>query len=724
MLLFSRATDYGFTNYDDPHYITENSQVQNGLSWKGVKWAFTVPNDYWHPLSWLSHMLDWELYGGNAGGHHLTSVIWHAINAVLAFLALRRLTGAYWTSAFAAALFAWHPLRVESVAWVTERKDVMSGCFFLLTLWAYAAYVECRKRNVPAWHFYLLTLTLFAAGLMSKPMLVTLPVLLLVLDFWPLGRAEFESENTAKKKNAPPFPWREWLRLVGEKIPFFALSVVTAVVTVLMQRQIGAFTLILPLDARLANSVVSIARYLGKFFWPFDLAVCYPHPGYWPAWVFIGSAILTTVLSAAAWRQRNTRPWLLTGWLWVLVVLLPAIGIVQVGFQSMADRYTYLSLIGWEVALLWSLHGITIRPALRWVPWVAGGFVLMGSAVRTWTQQAAWRDSITLFQHAIDATQTNDVAEGFLSYTLLGLDRVAEAEAHAERAFKINPRNDPALFTLASIRERQGRTAEAIAFCRAILEEKPADGQSEYQLGTLLLQQGHPDEAFRYMKSGGQHRPDLIAANFRIATTELWSGNPKNAVVYFEVATALDPKNAEAYFGAGLAFAKTGRTDEALASYRTVIQLRPDFPGAHLETGLILLGRHQPAEAAIHFRAVLASRPDFGGAHLGLGRALDQLGQTAEAFSSFERAMTFEPNNPAVLRAWAEALARRGRFAEALSSYDRAVQLQPNDAETHAGLGYMLFLVHRREEAIVQWEEALRLDPNFPGLRERLQKFR
>ena len=379
MLLFGRAFDYGFTNYDDPRYLTDNLHVQSGLTWDSLVWAFTAKTDYWHPLTWFSHMLDWQLYGASATGHHLTSVLWHALNAVLAFHVLRRLTGAFWTCAFAAALFAWHPLRVESVVWVAERKDVLSGCFFLLTLWAYAGYAKRRLERSRAWPSYLLTLALFSGGLMCKPMLVSLPLVLLLLDYWPLNRTA-----------AGPAPVLVWRGLLIEKLPFVVLSAAISVLTILMQFNVGGYVLHLPLGARLGNALVSIVRYLGKFFWPFDLAVCYPHPGSWPAATVSGAVLLVLALSVAAWRQRHIRPWLLVGWAWFLVVLLPVIGLVQAGFQAMADRYTYLAIIGPQLALLMTVREIPARFMPRGLAAALGGVVLAACALATGRAGIRW----------------------------------------------------------------------------------------------------------------------------------------------------------------------------------------------------------------------------------------------------------------------------------------------------------------------------------------------
>jgi protein O-mannosyl-transferase len=343
-------------------------------------------------------------------------------------------------TALAAALFAWHPLRLESVAWVTERKDVMSGAFFLLTPLAYARYVDDRRTDRPWRRAYALTLACFVAGLVSKPMLVTLPLILLILDFWRFARS---SASLASLR-----------QLLLEKVPFFALSAAAAVVTLLMQRHEGAFVLDLPPSARAGNAVVSIARYLARFFWPVDLSVCYPHPGYWPTAVVVAAAALTVALSVFAWQTRRSRPWIAVGWLWFLVALLPVLGLVQAGFQAMADRYTSLPMLGVELALLWSLRPLWNSTRIGTLANVVVAVVVVACAARTWDQQRVWRDSVALFEHAVAVADDNDLAEDFLASALFAAGRFDEAALHAERALALNPRNATAAITLAGTRER------------------------------------------------------------------------------------------------------------------------------------------------------------------------------------------------------------------------------------------------------------------------------
>lgn len=586
--LFSRSLGYGFTNYDDPDFVVNNPHVHAGFTAESIRWAFSGGADYWHPLTWLSHMLDWQLFGANARGHHLTSILWHALNAVLAFIVMRRLTGAFWTSAIGAALFAWHPLRVESVTWVTERKDVMSGCFFLLTLWAYTAYAARRSTGR-----YVLVLLAFAGGLMCKPMLVTLPLLLLVLDVWPLRRLATIS----------------WRALLIEKIPFFVLSLATAAATIWLQHRNDAFTLSLPLDARLGNAVVSVARYLGKFFWPFDLSVCYPHPGYWPVWVVTSAIVLSLALTLGAWTQRQARPWLLVGWLWFLAMLLPASGVVQAGFQAMADRYTYIPGLGLQLALLWTLRDwpVAIRGGLA-------ALALIGCAWRTWDQQSVWRDPEALFRHALAVDERNNIAHGFLGYTLAALGRDEEAQTHCLRAMEINPDSETAAFALAKLRARYGRVDEAIALFRRVLEINPRSTESKFLLGQLLLQkEGAFPEAIGYLKAAVERDPQYRETNLQLAMLEVHEGRNESALRLYGAAVELDPRNAALRVAYAELLARQRQFGAALAQYDAAVQLTPDDANAHAGRGymLILVGRRSDAVAA--WTEALRLNPDIPG---------------------------------------------------------------------------------------------------------------
>lgn len=717
LLLFSRALPFPFTNYDDPAYVTNNAHVKAGLTRDGVVWAFTGAADYWHPLTWLSHMLDWRLFGDDARGHRFVSLLWHAANAVLCFALLRRWTGAFWTAALAAAVFAWHPLRVESVVWVTERKDVMSGAFFLLTLWAYTRFAETRRAGgAAAWRWYAAALALFVAGLASKPMLVSLPLVLLVLDFWPLRRAELAATGAAR---------RAWRGLVLEKLPFFALSAAVSLLTVRMVQRHGAFTLELPLDARLGNAVVSLARYLGKFFVPVDLAVAYPHPGHWPAGNVAAALALAVALSALAWWQRAARPATLAGWLWFLVVLAPALGLVQAGFQAMADRYSYLALLGPVLALL-ELGRETLATSARRraVATVAALAVLGGFAARTWAQQAVWRDPVALFGHALRVTDRNDIAEGFLAYTLLGEKRRAEAAPHARRAVELNPRNTTGLFVLAALAEADGRLDDAAAHLERLLAIKPDDAEAAYTLGQWRLRQGRPADAGALFRQALAHEPESVPARLAVADATAREGRSDEAVKLYEALLAARPGEATVHNNFAVFLAVLGRDDAAQAHFREALRLAPDEPAMPVNFGDYFAAARRWPEAIAQYERALALAPDHGPALAGLAIAFERSGRGAEAETLFPRALAAAPQHAAAQRAWADALAKRRRFSEAAEHYAQAVRLQPQDAGHRAAFGYALVLLGRRAEAASQWEEALRLDPEFPDLRRRLDALR
>lgn len=640
LLLFSRSWGHGFVNYDDNDYVTANPHVMSGLTPASVRWAFATGEiSYWHPLTWLSHQADWTLFGADPRGHHFVATLWHALNAVLAFLALRRLTGAIWLSAIAAALFAWHPLRVESVAWVAERKDVLSGAFGLATLWAYAGYAHARGAGKTAVGWYLASLALFAGGLMSKPMLVTLPLVLLVLDFWPLGRITRQA----------------WPRLLGEKVPFLALSAAVSVVTVVAQRQVGTLSEVLPLGARLANAAVAVARYLGKCFAPFNLAVLYPHPGWWPTAAVVAAGCLIGAITAVAWAQRFTRPWLLAGWLWFLIALLPASGVVQVGIQSMADRYTYLPLIGVTVALLWTLRSALTAPSLRSFGWLAAALVLTGCAARTWHQQGYWRDSLTLFDHTVRVTSDNYLAYNNRGHALYAAGRVDEAIADYRRSLEINPAYADAGNNLGHALAERGQPAAAIPLYRTALAAKPGHREIMVNLANALSDLGQLDEATR---------------------------------LYEEVLTR-EPQHVNALNGLGVVLAQRGRLDEAVARFTTALQADPGNAAAHGNLGNVAAMAGRRDEAVRHYQQALALKPDSS-TWYNLATLQRELGRTSDAVASYSRAVALNATNADAQAMLGFLLAQQGRREDAARHLRLALQARPDHAQAKAWLEAVL----------------------------------
>ena len=437
---FGPALTHGFIDYDDQRYVVQNPWVTNGLTLGGIQWAFThVHASNWHPLTTISHMLDCQLYGLHPWGHHFTNILLHAAAAILLFFALRKLTGALWPSLLVAAVFAVHPLRVESVAWVSERKDVLSGVFFMLTLWAYARYA---RSDGPSLFRYLIVVVLFALGLMCKPTLVTLPFVLLLLDYWPLGRVR-PSSSRARGITASQWQQRRdtWPWLVIEKLPLFVLSAASCVATLLAQQEALDASLKPPLGERVGNALVSYAMYLGQMIWPARLAVLYPYPeGNLKVLQVVLALLLLLIISAAVFVWRKKYPFLLTGWLWYLGMLVPMIGIVQVGSQVRADRYTYLPQIGLYLLVAWGAMELFHRwHRSREALTVAAQLAVAALTAGSYFQSSYWRDTERLWKHAIATTSNNYIAHVNLAHVLSQSGRFNEAIAECQKALKIKP---------------------------------------------------------------------------------------------------------------------------------------------------------------------------------------------------------------------------------------------------------------------------------------------
>jgi tetratricopeptide (TPR) repeat protein len=467
--LYWPITSHPFILYDDEAYVTNNKHVTTGLSVTNFIWAFTTGEAAnWHPLTWLSHQTDCTLFGLQAGWHHFGNLLFHMVNTLLIFVFLRRATGAVWRSALVSALFAWHPLHVESVAWVSERKDMLSTFFWMLTLLAYLSYVECSLvKNFKAKPFYALTLFFFACGLMSKPMVVTLPCVLLLLDFWPLERIS----NAGPKARSFKF-------LLLEKIPFFVLAAAGSVVTLLVQSSGGAMWHT-SLAGRFANAAVAYSRYVAKTFWPDDLAIIYAHPEHWPLVMSLGAALALTawtVLCVRNWRQK---PYLAVGWFWFLGTLVPTIGIIQVGGQYMADRYTYIPSIGLFIVLVWGAADlVSTRPQWKKISLVAAGGALVGCLVMTSIQISYWRDNVRLFRHAIEVTQDNYIAANCLG---IAYDKI-------------------------------GDHVRALFFFKGSVEARARFPESQYNYGMALINLDQKAEGLKHLEIAAnltQHDPDV-----------------------------------------------------------------------------------------------------------------------------------------------------------------------------------------------------------------------
>jgi len=547
MVVFSQTVRYQCVDYDDGDYFFSNSHVQSGLTWHNVAWAFQTKHaSNWHPLTWLSLMLDVELFGTDPAGPHLTNAFLHAASTVLLFLWLKRLTGAYWRSALVAALFGLHPLHVESVAWISERKDTLSGLFFMLTLLMYARYVQSDAKHqmsgVRSWvsGSYWLAVLFFVLGLMSKPMLVTLPFGLLLLDYWPLRRIVFPTLNPGSSRANSHSS--NILHLCFEKLPFFALSAASSAATLVAQKEAVQPLAHISLSIRTMNAIVSYAQYLHKMCWPVNLAIPYPHYGYPPLWLFGLSVTLILATSLVVMRWGRQLPFLVTGWLWYLGMLVPVIGLVQVGTQSMADRYTYLPLIGMFIVLAWGA-GIGLerwrvpRPAIT----VMAILMLSACAARTMDQLRYWQNTETLFRHTITVETNNDVAYYNLGEYYFSQGRVDMALDCYSKAIELRPTYDDALNNLGVALAGKGKLNEAIARIRDAIHYNPDKADAYYNLGNIFVMQHKLGEAVSAYQEALQLKPAYPEAHNNLANVLVMQGHTDEAIRHYQETLRLNP---------------------------------------------------------------------------------------------------------------------------------------------------------------------------------------
>ena len=661
-VVFGQTLGHEFVNYDDDLYVYENPAVTRGLTLQGIIWAFThVHCSNWHPLTWVSHMLDCQFYGLSPGGHHLTNILFHTATAILLFLILRQMTGALWRSAFVAAVFAIHPLRVESVAWVAERKDVLSGLFFMLTIGAYARYAQRRSRvepsslrsaasgsrepraqsvsaldpRLPALD-YCLVLLFFALGLMCKPMLVTLPFVLLLLDYWPLNRLRADAASEPVFRLAGRLVPR---RLVFEKLPLLGLAVASCAVTIFAQTKSILPFENMSLSLRMGNASISCVAYLGQMFWPLGLAVLYPFTA---GGVGVSEVVLSLVLlagiSTGVFILRRRRPYFLTGWLWYLIMLAPVIGIVQVGAQARADRYTYLPQIGLYLLLTWAAADLCAGWRHRRV--VLGGgstIILMALIFCARAQTVYWRNSESLWTHTLACTSDNFIGHNNLGTALLKTGNADEAMVHYQMALEIKPDFAEAHNNLGNFLFQKGSVDEAMVHYQMALEIKPDYAEAHYNLGYALLKMGNVDEAIAHFQKALQIKPDYAEAHNNLGYALIQKGSVDEAIPHFQKALQIKPDYADAHNNLGNILLEKGSVDEAIIHFQKALQIKPDDADAHNNLGTALLQKGKVDEAITHYQKALQINPDFVEAHKNLSNALLQKGKRGRSDPPFPK---------------------------------------------------------------------------------------
>lgn len=732
---------HDFVGIDDPIYVINNPHLRGGLTWAKVASAFgSSYANFWHPLTLLSLMLDVQLFGVSAGALHLSNLLLHVASTLVLFLVLLRMTGARGPSAFVAALFAVHPLHVESVGWIAERKDVLSTLFWMLTLWAYAGYAR-RSRGAR----YGLVVILFVLGLMAKPMLVTLPFTLLLLDLWPLGRVSL-SANPACPRRWPALS-RAWLPLLREKVPLFALAVAAGVIAFLSQQRGGAVAPLesFPMAGRVATTLVGYASYILKMIWPRTLVAFYPYPQTMPLGPAAAALAALAGVSVLVVRLASRHPYLAVGWFWYVGTLLPVSGLVQVGSHAMADRYTYVPLIGLFIMVAWGVPELFGRGRARraiLTTFAAGAVV--ACVVATRAQVMTWRNSVTLWQHALRVMPDNYYAHNALGLELYKQGLTDEAAAHFLRSAELAPGFPNPHNNLGLLLAERGRTAEAIEQYNEALRRWPDYPQAHVNLGNALLTAGrardavaHFDEALRLgtdpatartglgnalMATGrseeaiGQYEealrlnPTLAAAHYNLGNAQARIGRLEVAIDCYREALRLEPGSVDTRNNLGVALEKLGRHEEAVAQFTEALRRNPNSPSANTNLGNALLGAGRPAEAVEQLREALRLKPDYAEAHMNLGTALFATNRFEEALGEHREAVRLDPGSANAHYNLALTLQRMGRLAEAVVQYQDTLRVEGDSADVRVALGAALERLGRLQEAVGQYREALRLE--------------
>ncbi len=791
-MLYFQVKDFEFITFDDPLYVVENKHVQSGLTIESIMWAFHLiqagDKSYWHPLTWFSHMLDYQFFGLNAGMHHVSSVVYHALCSILLFISLWLFTRSTWKSLFVGLLFAVHPVNVDSVAWVAERKNLLSSCFWMLTVISYYYYV--RKQNLAR---YLGVVAAFVLGLLAKPMLVTLPFVLLLLDFWPLNRMKAYGEDRDFLKAVFS---RNTLALALEKLPLFVISIVTIMINAQAIRNIELLRTSkgFPMGLRLENAIVSYLLYIKKLIWPMDLTFYYPFPQSIPLWQVGASLTVIIVVTAAAFKLIRKYPYVLFGWLWYLGTILPVSGIMQGGlWPQIAERWAYIPYVGLFIIISWGMSDLAKRLTGKEVAaCIAALAILVPLAAKTWVQTGFWKDNFALYNNAIQINNENYVAHLNLgaafakkkkfddairhyrislsinpyisnTYYSLGmayyeLKNSQGAMENLSKALELDPNFLPAHVKLGMIYVEQKKMDDAIRHFKTVVEIDPFDSDAHLQLGLALSAQGEHEEAVKEIRQAILHDPKNIGAHIELGKIFTSMGrldeaefefnralgmNPENAKSHYFLGLAkdangkkesairhinealkIDPKDASYHTAMGIVLAGMGRVDEAQAKYLDAIRLDPDNADAHYYLGSTLLMKGKTSEAIEHIREAIRVKPDNGNYRYGLGVVLSGTGKLDEAEKEFSEALRISPNSERVLKELGNIMIRKGNYDAAITYYNKVLAINPNQADVHNNLGTAFIHKGEIKKAIDHYQESLKVKPDYAEAQRNLNMAR
>jgi tetratricopeptide (TPR) repeat protein len=754
LIAFWQVGQCDFVLYDDATYVFENTNIQSGITPQAIRWAITTGYAAnWHPMTWLSHMFDVQLFGLQPRWHHLTNLLFHIANTLLLFFVFNRMTKAPWKSAFVAALFALHPLHVESVAWVAERKDVLSTFFWMLTMCAYVHYVEH-----PRLRSYLAALAFLALGLMAKPMLVTLPFVLLLLDYWPLQRfeqnrssqeisAEIRNPVSAKKRkgkssrkhipgSSPPdqvrgrlgqtprgvelekkpagdkYRWAVIGPLLWEKIPFFALAALSSIATFIAQKKGGAVETIeaLPPGIRIANAFVSYIVYIEKTVWPANLTVHYAHPGLPPLWQVLGAVFVLIAATLTVIRTAKRFPYLAMGWLWYAGTLVPVIGIVQVGTQAMADRYAYIPLIGLFVMAAWGIPELLEKRRYRKEAlFASSASVLLCLCIVTWTQVGYWRNSLALFSHVLEVDSNDYLIQQDRGLAYAKLGNHSQAIEDYDRAIEINPKYMEAYLNRGAAYGKLGDNRRAISDYDRAIKINPKCALAYLNRGVAVNELGNHTQAIEDYDRAIEFDPENADAYDNRGAAYAKLGNYSQAISDYNRAIGINPKHAWAYNGRGAAYARLGNKRQATEDYGRAIEINPEYAEAYYNRGILHQGLGNHRQAIEDYNRAIESNSEYAAAYTNRGVAYGILGNNRQAISDYDKAVEIDPKYEKAYYNRGVAYGELGNQSQAVSDYDKAIEINSEYADAYNNRGVAYAKLGNRAQAIEDLKTAARL---------------
>ena len=712
--VYAQVIEFEFTNFDDDNYVTNNPVVKKGLSLEGLEYAFSITKDkkaYWHPLTWLAHMLDCQLFDLNAGMHHMSSVLLHILNSLLIFIVFNYMSGAFFPSAIIALLFALHPLSVDSVAWIAERKNVLSTLFWLLTMLAYIHYSQ-----KPGIVRYLLVFLVFILGLLAKPMLVTLPCALLLMDYWPMNRIGLLPAHA----NGPRFPKTDLPKLIFEKVPFLIISFFAVFISSHSLKVLGVYvaTARVPMSLRIENAIVSYVKYVGKIIWPTNLSVYYPFPAAIPIWQVLSAAVVLIVISALVTWQIRSRPWLSIGWFWFLGTLFPVSGLIQGGlWPEMADRWAYVPQIGIFIMVAWPISiWASTNTTQGKVTVAATGMLLFVFSAATWSQIGFWKNSKVLFYHAMAVTGENVITHRNLGNAFHQEKDYDRAIEHYRKGIKINPRHPDLHIHLGDALLATEANAEAMHHYKTAAELNPKDAYSLVQVGALLKDEGNPHGAIKYLKKALAIDSNDVWARHNLGLAIAATGDFKAAENEVLKALSMEKDKSEGLYSVGAFYGKYGKQNEAMEYLEKALQVNPEHQEANYNLGIIAVGQNRNKNAEQYFLKTLTTNPKHIDAFNNLGLLYSKTNRPGKAIEQYEKALEIAPQDTLVRFNLADAMLMKNQAPEAIDQFSKILEIDPEHEGAHLGLTEVQRQLDRIDSEITRTDIMLKVDPDDPTL--------